>query len=161
MAARGGTGKHQVGEIHAGYEQNQSYDSGEHVERPCKLGTQATCKAFCGRCNLQTHREKPLPPRSGGLGGSCGEKEFRPEGLELSASLLDSDAVLETTDNRQPKYGTAVESEFIPLSELGVGGDGNSDVGRLAGGHSRKPFSSDADNREGTALDANLFSDNV
>ena len=81
--------------------------------------------------------------------------------MELRASLLDRDAILEAAGGREPKQRTAFESEFIPFSELGVGSDGNSDVGRLAGGHSRKPLSSDADDRERVACYANLFADDV
>src|SRR5258708_7754616 len=157
MAARGGAGEHKVGEIHAGYEQNQSYDAGENVEWPCKLGTQVTAEAFCGRGNFQAHGEKPLAPRAGSLGGSRREEELRPEGLELSACLVNSDAILKAANDRQPKYGTGIESEFIPFRELGVCGDGNGDVGWPANAQSGEPLSRDTDNREGMAFDANLF----
>src|SRR5256885_4993796 len=100
-------------------------------------------------------------PRAGSLGGSRGEEEFRPEGLELSACLINSDAILKAANDRQPKYGTGIESEFIPFRELGVCGDGNSDVGWPANAQSGEPLSCDTDNREGVAFDANLFPDYV
>lgn len=127
-----------------------------------KLATQVTAEAFCGRGNFQAHGEKPLAPRAGSLGGSRGEEEFRPEGLELIACLINSDAILKKAANdRQPKYGTGVESEFIPFRELRVCGDGNGDVGWPANAQSGEPLSCDTDNREGMAFDANLFPDYV
>src|SRR5437016_14190815 len=98
--------------------------------------------------------------RSRSLRGSGRKKNVRPEGLELSASLLDGNAVIQAANGVKPENGAAADIEFSALNE-GHGRERNSNIRRLARRQAREPLASDADNRERMALDANLLADNI
>ena len=49
MAAGRSTSEHQVREVDAGNEQDQSDDAGKHVKGPLELGAQVPADAFCRR----------------------------------------------------------------------------------------------------------------
>src|SRR5258708_16904491 len=156
MAARGGAGEHQVREIHASHKQDQSNDCGENVERAIELRVQAASDSFRGRRNVKTHGKKGLAPQTGSLRGGRGEKYVRPEGLELGASLFDSDAVLQAGNGIEPEDRAACHIEAAGRNER-YGRKRNGKFRRLPGREAGEPFAGGAHERERMAFDTGLL----
>src|SRR5690349_1688797 len=78
VSASGGAREHQVGEIHAGEQQDEADDGGENVERANEFEAQAGGKTFSGGSDFQPHGEEAVAARAGRRGGSGGTKDTGP-----------------------------------------------------------------------------------
>ena len=76
--------------------------------------------------------------------------------MELNASLIDRDTVLESACDLNPKRRPVIKASNIK-DNRGDGGDRNRDVGWLSWSETGKPLSSDANDGDGLAFDADLL----
>ena len=102
MTARRCPRKHQVSQIHAGYQKNQSNDAEQHVQRPRELGTEIASNSSFDWRYVQTHREKYLPSQSGRPGRGRREQHRGPDRFELRSSLGDGNAVAQPAGGKHP-----------------------------------------------------------